>query len=185
MTILSSGTLVDFIPPPPPPPPAEGELVYPLTYTSRGASRSTFVDSPEAAIDRLAIGMMDAHHSIGFDSGNAADTDPPAAGYIKRTDAYLEILAGDLGSDHYIFTYHNVTEAKDVTTDSRAAKIKDYLDTSVSKNGGRDGWGYDGAGNKVILFANQYFTNISDEVELRLYAPTGTMINYCEWYARG
>ena len=174
--------MVDYVPPPPDPP-AEGEILYPLTYTPRGSSRNPYQDDPESLRDRLAIGMMDACHTIGFDSGTTMDSTPPANGWISRTQGNGEILGGDLGSDHYLCTYVNVTEAfaDGNATTARAIKIRDYIDAMPGPNGS-EGWCLDEDGNKVILFGSgpsaQMVINLSDHVGL-VNGET-----YPEWYFR-
>lgn len=159
-------------------------LVYPLTATGRGASRSIFQDGALSDTDRIAVGIMDASQHIGLDSGEQMDTTPPAANYISRAQAYTDILAAHPTGQHYIFTYHNVTEAfegADAVT-ARHIKIRDYLE-SLDGPGPDDGYAYSSSGNKVILFGNQYIINNSDYVQPKNYSVTGTDITYPEWYA--
>ena len=162
---------------------AEG-LTYPLTATGRGANRAIFQTGGLSDTDRVAVGIMDASQHIGLDSGTQMDTNPPAANYMSRAAAYTDILNAHPTGQHYIFTYHNVTEAfaSSEATTARAQKIRDYLE-SLDGPGPDDGYAYSSNGDKVILFGDQFIINNSDYVAPKFYAPTGTNITYPEWYA--
>jgi len=149
---------------------------YPLTYATRGGSLNMYQTGTAAATDRIAIGLQDACHVIGFDSGTQVDTDPPASGYMSRVDGNAEILAANPTNSHYLCTYHNVTEAFDRTTPSRALFIKNYLD-NLDGPGSDDGWAYNSANEKVLLFGFQYTINLSD------YVAPFNGLTYPEWYA--
>ena len=151
-------------------------VAYPLTYTSRGGSLNLYQDDALAAENRVAIGLMDACHVIGFDSGTQVDTSPPASGYLTRVNGNKEILAASPDNSHYLCTYHNVTEAFDRTTPARALEIKTYID-GLDGPGSDDGWAYNSAGDKVLLFGFQYTINLSQHVADK------NGLNYPEWYA--
>jgi hypothetical protein len=155
---------------------AEDVQLYPLTCSGRGANRAPFQDDAITATDRLAMGLIDAVQTIGLDSGTQADTDPPAANYLSRAEAYQEILDAHPTSESYVFCYHNVTEAFDNTGTARSTKIKNFID-AMNGPGSDDGWAYNSANEKVLLFGDQYTINNSDYV-----AETAGQ-TYPEWYA--
>lgn len=151
-------------------------LIYPTTYTPRGGSLNMYQTGAAAVQDRIAIGLMTCCHVIGFDSGTQADTNPPTTGFIPRTDGNAAILGASPDNDHYLCTYHNVTEAIDSTTPTRQGVIKAYIDAMPGPNGD-DGWWYNSSNQKVLLFANQYGINISS------YVGLVNGLNYGQWYA--
>jgi len=161
---------------PDPEPTPSDAAVYPLTCTPRGSNRSVFQDDAITATDRRAMGLMDAVQTIGLDSGTHADTNPPAANYLSRADAYREILDAHPTGEAYVFCYHNVTEAFERDTPARTKKIRDYLDALTGPDG-NDGWCYNSSDEKVILFGEQFTINLSDYT----LAVDGRV--YPEWYA--
>jgi hypothetical protein len=151
--------------------------VYPLIAATRGGSPNLYQTGTDAERDRWSIGQMDSSHVIGFDSGGHMDP-PLLTGFMNRVDGNIEILAAHPTGSHYLSTYHNITEAfaDDLAVTSRAILIRDYIDSLDGPNGD-DGWAYNDANQKVLLFANQSTINNSHHVAEK------DGLTYPEWYA--
>ena len=149
---------------------------YPLTYTARGGALNMYQTGTAAEDDRKAMGLMDACHIIGYNSGDQADTTPPSSGYISRVDGNIEILAANPATSHYLFTYFVFNEALDAGT-LKSTKL--YAETGPN---GTDWWARDSAGDQVIQFTigttDAYGTNISDYASVDSSGDT-----YPEWMA--
>jgi hypothetical protein len=157
-------------------------VLYPLLYSPRGGNFNLYQTDALSEQNRTAVGLMNACHTLGFDSGDRIDSTPPSSGFLSRVEGNRAILAASPDNSHYLCTYHNVTEAfsDQYATSPRAIFIDNYI-KGLDGPGTDDGWAYNSSGNKVFLFDNQYIINNSFWVDDYPAGPSG--ISYPEWYA--
>jgi hypothetical protein len=149
--------------------------LYPLIAATRGGSPN--FGQTDATDDRKAMGLMDACHTQGLDSGGHMDP-PEITGYLNRADVYSEIISNHPTGDIYIFAYHNMMESPDLTlADANEVARATYIGNQTGPNGS-DWWLYDSNGVKKSFFTGQHGVNITDEA-----VPDAQGRRYPEYYA--